>query len=60
MTLSEIYRARAAALAERAKLVSTPAHKERFKRMALGYERLARGESAFMKRKPQRERRRLG
>ena len=41
MTLNEVYRARAAELAERAKFASTPAHKERFKRMALSYERLA-------------------
>jgi hypothetical protein len=41
MTLNEIYRARAAALVERAKFASTPTHKKRFKRMALSYERLA-------------------
>jgi hypothetical protein len=41
MTLSEIYRARAAALAEQAKSASAPIFKERFERMALAYERLA-------------------
>ena len=41
MTLSKIYRARAAALAEQAKTASAPVFEERFKRMALAYERLA-------------------
>ena len=41
MTLSEIYRARAATLAEDAESASTPVFKERFKSMALAYERLA-------------------
>src|SRR5262245_34183971 len=40
-TLSELYRIRAAALAEQAKYTSAPFHKERFERMARGYERLA-------------------
>jgi hypothetical protein len=41
MTLSEIYRAKPATLAELAKSASAPKFKERFERMALGYERLA-------------------
>src|SRR5262245_13072669 len=41
MTLSEIYRARAATMAELAKSASAPKYKERFERMALAYERLA-------------------
>jgi hypothetical protein len=41
MTLSKMYRARAAALAEQAKSTLEPIPKERFKRMALAYERLA-------------------
>jgi hypothetical protein len=41
MTLGEIYRAKAATLAELAKSASAPKFKERFERMALGYERLA-------------------
>ena len=41
MTLSRIYRARAAALAEQAKSAAEPIYKERFERMALSYERLA-------------------
>jgi hypothetical protein len=41
MTLSKIYRARAAALAEQAKSASVPVYKERFEKMALAYERLA-------------------
>ena len=41
MSLSELYRVRAAALAKQAKYASAPAHKERFERMARGYERLA-------------------
>jgi hypothetical protein len=52
MTLSEIYRARAAVLAEQAKSASAPIFKERFERMALAYERLAentRGESEYIK-----------
>jgi hypothetical protein len=41
MTLSKMYRARAAALAEQAKSTLEPIPKERFKRMAIAYERLA-------------------
>jgi hypothetical protein len=41
MTLSKMYRARAAALAEQAKSTLEPIPKERFKKMALAYERLA-------------------
>ena len=41
MTLSQIYRARAAALAEQAKSTLEPIPKERFKKMALAFERLA-------------------
>ena len=41
MTLSRMYRAKAAALAERAKSTLEPMPKERFKKMALAYERLA-------------------
>jgi hypothetical protein len=41
MTLSEICRARAAALAEQAKTASIPVYKQRFAKMALAYERLA-------------------
>lgn len=41
MTLSEICRARATDLAERAKSAPSPVFKERLKRMALSYERLA-------------------
>ena len=41
MTLSKIYRARAAALAAQAKSAAEPVYKERFERMALAYERLA-------------------
>jgi hypothetical protein len=41
MTLSKMYRARAAALAERAKSTLEPIPKERFKKMALAYDRLA-------------------
>jgi hypothetical protein len=40
-SLSEIYLATAAKLAEKAKSASKPAHKERFERMALAYQRLA-------------------
>jgi hypothetical protein len=40
-TLSELYRIRAAALAEQAKYTSAPFYKARFERMARGYERLA-------------------
>jgi len=40
MTLSELCRVRAAALAEQAKY-SAPVHKQRLERMARGYERLA-------------------
>jgi hypothetical protein len=41
MTFSEMYRARAAALAAQAKSTLAPIPKERFKKMALAYERLA-------------------
>jgi hypothetical protein len=41
MTLSKIYRAKAAMLAEQAKSASTPVFRDRFERMALAYERLA-------------------
>jgi hypothetical protein len=41
MTLSKMYRARAAALAEQAKSTLEPIPKERFKKIALAYERLA-------------------
>jgi hypothetical protein len=41
MTLSKIYRAKAAALAAEAKSAAKPVYKERFERMALAYERLA-------------------
>jgi hypothetical protein len=41
MTLSKIYRAKAAMLAEQAKSASTPVFKNRFERKALAYERLA-------------------
>jgi hypothetical protein len=41
VTLSKIYRAKAAALAEQAKTASTPIYKQRFEKMALAYERLA-------------------
>jgi hypothetical protein len=41
MTLSKMYRARAAALADQAKSTLEPIYKERFKKMALAYERLA-------------------
>jgi hypothetical protein len=41
MTLGEIYRAKAATLTELAKSASAPKFKERFKKMALAYERLA-------------------
>ena len=41
MTLSKIYRAKAAALATQAKSAAKPVYKERFERMALSYERLA-------------------
>ena len=41
MTLSKMYRARAAALAEQAKSTLEPIPKERFKKLALAYERLA-------------------
>ena len=41
MTLSKMYRDRAAALAEQAKSALEPIPKERFKKMALAYERLA-------------------
>ena len=41
MTISEIYRARSATLAELAKSASAPKYKDRFERMALVYERLA-------------------
>jgi hypothetical protein len=55
MTISEIYRARAAALADQAKSASAPVFKERFERMALAYERLAAKYAKrvqSMKRKP--------
>jgi hypothetical protein len=41
MTLSEIYRAKAAVLAEQAKSTLEPIPKKRFKKLALAYERLA-------------------
>jgi hypothetical protein len=41
MTLTELFRMRAAALTEQAKSASTPVYQERFERMALAYERLA-------------------
>jgi hypothetical protein len=41
MTLSKMYRVRAAALAEQAKSALDPVPKERFKKMAVAYERLA-------------------
>jgi hypothetical protein len=41
MPLSKMYRARAAALAEQAKSALDPKPKERFKKLALAYERLA-------------------
>ena len=41
MTLSKMYRARAATLAEQAKSTLEPIPKERFKKLALAYERLA-------------------
>ena len=41
VTLSNFYRAKAAALAEQAKTASAPRHKKRFEKMALAYERLA-------------------
>jgi hypothetical protein len=41
MTLSKMYRARAAALAEQAKSTLEPIPKERFRKIALAYERLA-------------------
>jgi hypothetical protein len=52
MTISEIYRARAAALADQAKSASAPVFKERFERMALAYERLA---TKYAKRVPVHE-----
>jgi hypothetical protein len=41
VTLSKIYRAKAAALAEQAKTASIPVYKQRFEKMAVAYERLA-------------------
>jgi hypothetical protein len=41
VTLSKIYRAKAAALAEQAKTASAPRFKRRCEKMALAYERLA-------------------
>jgi hypothetical protein len=38
-SLSEIYLGKAAKLAAKAQSASKPAYKERFKRMALGYQR---------------------
>ena len=58
MTLSKIYRARAAALAEHAKSAAAPIHKERFERMALAYERLAEkyaSDSNSVKGRPKRD-----
>jgi hypothetical protein len=40
-SLSEVYLAKAAKLAAKAKSASKPAYKERFERMALAYQRLA-------------------
>jgi hypothetical protein len=41
MTLSEIYRAKAAVLADQAKSATAQIYKQRFAKMALAYERLA-------------------
>jgi hypothetical protein len=52
VTLSKIYRAKAAALAEQAKTASIPVHKQRFEKMALAYERLAEKYQTLGKEKP--------